>query len=156
MEAVSVDAHRGAGKPMEAPASARVGDGCAYVRAPRRANARHRWGALVVMALGAVRSGAQGWEDMAEEGPAHAAWCQACLARPQGMPAPAPWRRGLARLTPDARPPGVGRWSAALRAARDGASSARDGNTRRRSWAPAAAQGALPMVSAGAQAHRRV
>jgi hypothetical protein len=53
---------------MEEPASARLLDYFAHVSDPRGANARHRLFAIFVIALGAVISGAEGWEDMEEYG----------------------------------------------------------------------------------------
>jgi len=52
--------------PMEEPASARLFASCAPVSDPRRANARHRLCDIFVIALCAVSSGAEGWEDMEE------------------------------------------------------------------------------------------
>ena len=52
--------------PMEEPASARVFDSFAPVSDPRSANARHRLCDIFVIALCAVISGAEGWEDMEE------------------------------------------------------------------------------------------
>lgn len=49
---------------MEDPASARLFDFFAHVSDPRRANARHRLFDIFVIALCAVISGAEGWEDM--------------------------------------------------------------------------------------------
>jgi hypothetical protein len=51
---------------MEDPASARLFDHFAHVSAPRRANARHPLFDIFVIALCAVISGAEGWEDMEE------------------------------------------------------------------------------------------
>jgi len=156
MDAMAVDSHRGEGLPMEAPAAARLFDAFAHVSDPRRANARHRWCNMFVIALCAVSSGAEGWEAREEEGHAQAEWCQQCLDLPHGMPSPDPLRRGLSRLQPDALTQGFVRWTEALRALLDGAMVAMDGKTLRRSFAHAASQGVIPMVSAWATAHRLV
>jgi len=66
MVAVSVACHLGEGMSMEDPASARSFDYFAHVSDPRRANARHRLCDIFVIALCAVSSGAEGWEDMEE------------------------------------------------------------------------------------------
>ena len=139
---------------MEEPAAARRLDSFAHVPDLRRAHARPRLCDSVVRALCAVSSGAEGWEDMAEYGQAQAEWGTPCLALPQGMPSHDTCRRVLSRLTPDARTPGFGRGTAALRESRDGESGARAGKTLRRSCARAASPGALPRGRAGAKAKR--
>ena len=149
-----VDSHLGAGIAMAEPASARLCDSFAQVSAPRRANARHRLCAIVVIALGAVSSGAEGWEDMAEYGQAQAEWCQQFLAWPHGMPSHATLRRVLSRLKPDDLSQGFVHWTEARCESLDGDIVAMDGKTRRRSFEQAASQGAIPMVSAWANAHR--
>lgn len=55
---------------MEEPASARWFDSFAQGRDPRSAHARHRLFAIFVIALCAVISGAEGWEDREEYGQA--------------------------------------------------------------------------------------
>src|SRR5262245_51135868 len=101
MVAMSVDAPWGEGMPMEDTASARLFDAFAHVSDPRSAHARPRLCDIFVMALCAVISGAEGWEDMEEYGQAQAAWFKQFLALPHGMPSHAPFRRVLARLKPD-------------------------------------------------------
>ena len=59
---------------MEEPASARLFDYFAHVSDPRSANARHHLFDIFVIALCAVISGAEGWEDMEEYGQAQAEW----------------------------------------------------------------------------------
>jgi DDE_Tnp_1-associated len=54
--------------PMEVPASARLLDHFAQVSDPRSSNARHQLFDIFVIALCAVISGAEGWEDMEEYG----------------------------------------------------------------------------------------
>jgi hypothetical protein len=56
--------------PVEDPASARLFDSLAPVSDPRSTNARHRLFDMFVIALCAVISGAEGWEDMEEYGQA--------------------------------------------------------------------------------------
>ena len=108
------------------------------------------------MALGAVLSGAEGGEDREEYGPAQAAWFQQFLALPHGMASPDTWRRVLSRRPPAELPPCCVSGPEALRESRDGESGALDGKTRRRSCAPTTSKGAIPMVSAGANANRLV
>jgi predicted transposase YbfD/YdcC len=141
---------------MEEPASARLFDAFAQVRDPRRANARHRLFDIFVIALCAVISGAEGWEDMEEYGQAQAEWFQQFLALPHGIPSPDTFRRVLSRLQPDELPQCFVHWTEALREAIDGDIVAIDGKTLRRSFDQAAAKGAIHMVSAWANANRLV
>src|SRR5262252_7682225 len=101
MVVVSVDCHLGEGMSMEEPASARLFDSFASVSDPRSANARHRLFDIFVIALCAVISGAEGWEDMQEYGQAQAEWFQQFLALPHGIPSHDTFRRVLSRLKPD-------------------------------------------------------
>ena len=141
---------------MEAPASARLFDFFAHVSDPRRANARHRLFDIFVIALCAVISGAEGWEDMEEYGQAQAEWFKEFLELPHGIPSPDTFRRVLARLKPDELPQCFVSWTEALRESLDGDIIAIDGKTLRRSFDHAASQGAIHMVSAWAHAHRLV
>src|SRR5262249_13081217 len=86
MDAVSVDSPLRGGLPMEAPASARWFDAFAHVSDPRSANARHRLFDIFVIALCAVISGAEGWEDMEEYSQAQAEWFQHCIRLPPKAP----------------------------------------------------------------------
>jgi predicted transposase YbfD/YdcC len=141
---------------MEDPASARLFDAFAHVSDPRRANARHRLFDIFVIALCAVISGAEGWEDMEEYGQAQMEWFKQFLELPHGIPSHDTFRRVLSRLQPDELTQCVVHWTEALRESRDGEIVARDGKTLRRSFDHAAAKGAIHMVSAWANAHRLV
>jgi predicted transposase YbfD/YdcC len=141
---------------MEEPASARLFDSFAHVRDPRRANARHRLFDIFVIALCAVISGAEGWEDMEEYGYAQAEWFQQFLDLPHGIPSHDTFRRVLSRLKPDELTQCFVNWTEALRESLDGEIVAIDGKTLRRSFDHAASQGAIHMVSAWANAHRLV
>jgi predicted transposase YbfD/YdcC len=141
---------------MEEPASARLFDAFAQVRDPRRANARHRLFDIFVIALCAVISGAEGWEDMEEYGQAQAEWFQQFLELPHGIPSHDTFRRVLSRLKPDELSQCFMSWTAALHESLDGDIVAIDGKTLRRSFDHAASQGAIHMVSAWANAHRLV
>ena len=141
---------------MEEPASARLFDSFAPVSDPRRSNARHRLFDIFVIALCAVISGAEGWEDMEEYGQAQVEWFQQFLALPHGIPSHDTFRRVLSRLKPDELTQCFVNWVAALRESLDGEIVAIDGKTLRRSFDQAASQGAIHMVSAWANAHRLV
>src|SRR5262245_9504859 len=97
----TVEPHIGEGTPMKEPASARLFDYFAQARAPRSANARHRLFDMFVIALCAVISGAEGWEDMEAYGQAQAEWFPQFLALPHGIPSHDTFRRVLSRLKPD-------------------------------------------------------
>jgi predicted transposase YbfD/YdcC len=141
---------------MEEPTSARLFDAFAHVRDPRRSNARHRLFDIFVIALCAVISGAEGWEDMEEYGYAQAEWFQQFLDLPHGIPSHDTFRRVLSRLKPDELTQCFVSWTEALRESLDGEIVAIDGKTLRRSFDHAASQGAIHMVSAWANAHRLV
>ena len=142
--------------PMEEPASARLFDSFAHVSDPRSANARHRLFDIFVIALCAVISGAEGWEDMEEYGQAQAEWFKQFLELPHGIPSHDTFRRVLSRLKPDELTQCFVSWTEALRESLDGEIVAIDGKTLRRSFDHAASQGAIHMVSAWANAHRLV
>lgn len=141
---------------MEEPASARLFDHFAHVSDPRRANARHPLFDIFVIALCAVISGAEGWEDMEEYGQAQAEWFKQFLALPHGIPSHDTFRRVLSQLKPDELSQCFIKWTEALRESIDGDIVAIDGKTLRRSFDHAASQGAIHMISAWANAHRLV
>ena len=141
---------------MEESASARLFDSFAHVSDPRRANARHRLFDIFVIALCAVISGAEGWEDMEEYGQAQAEWFQQFLELPHGIPSHDTFRRVLSRLQPDELTQCFVSWTAALRESLDGDIVAIDGKTLRRSFDHATSHGAIHMVSAWANANRLV
>jgi len=141
---------------MEDPASARLFDSFAHVSEPRSANARHRLFDIFVIALCAVISGAEGWEDMEEYGQAQVEWFKQFLELPHGIPSHDTFRRVLSRLKPDELTQCFVSWTEALRESLDGEIVALDGKTLRRSFDHAASQGAIHMVSAWANAHRLV
>jgi hypothetical protein len=134
MVAVFVDSHLGEGMPMEEPASARLFDYFAHVSDPRSSNARHRLFDIFVIALCAVISGAEGWEDMEEYGQAQAEWFRQFLELPHGIPSHDTFRRVLSRLKPDELTQCFVRWTEALRESLDGEIVAIDGKTLRRSF----------------------
>jgi predicted transposase YbfD/YdcC len=141
---------------MEVPAAARLLDHFAQVSDPRSANARHRLFDIFVIALCAVISGAEGWEDMEEYGYAQAEWFKQFLALPHGIPSHDTFRRVLSRLKPDELTQCFVRWTDALRESLDGDIVAIDGKTLRRSFDQASAKSAIHMVSAWANANRLV
>jgi hypothetical protein len=116
---------------------------------------RHEVIARLVMAVCAVLGGAAGWEDIEAYGTAHAEGCAEGVAVPPGLTRPAPCRRVLSPVAPDALPPGFLAWLAARRDVAGGASGALDGTTWRQAVARAAAHSALPLGRAWAKRPRR-
>jgi predicted transposase YbfD/YdcC len=141
---------------MEEPASARLFDYFTPVSDPRSSNARHRLFDIFVIALCAIISGAEGWEDMEEYGHAQAEWFTQFLDLPHGIPSHDTFRRVLSRLKPDELTQCFVSWAEALRESIDGDIVAIDGKTLRRSFDHAASKGAIHMVSAWANANRLV
>jgi predicted transposase YbfD/YdcC len=123
---------------------------------PRSSNARHGLLDILVIAICAVICGADGWEDLEEYGRVHAAWFETLLDLPHGIPSHDPFRRVLSRLNPEELTQCFLAWTQALHEATDGDIVAIDGKTLRRSFDQAAAQSAIHMVSAWAQANRLV
>jgi predicted transposase YbfD/YdcC len=141
---------------MEDPASARLFDHFAHVSDPRSSNARHPLFDIFVIALCAVISGAEGWEDMEEYGQAQAEWFEQFLELPHGIPSHDTFRRVLSRLNPDELTQCFVDWTEALRESIGGDIVAIDGKTLRRSCDHAASKSAIHMVSAWANANRLV
>jgi len=69
-------------------------------RCPHAPNSRHLLMDILVIAVCAVISGAEGWEDLEEYGKANAAWLGDLLDLPYGIPGHDTFRRVLARLAP--------------------------------------------------------
>lgn len=138
---------------MEKPASSRLLDHFASVSDPRAPNIRHYLFDIFVMALCAVISGAEGWEDMEEYGQAQADWFEQFLALPHGIPSPDTFRRVLSRLKPEELTQCFINWTQSLRESIAGEIVAIDGKTLRRSFDRAADKGAIHMISAWASAH---
>ncbi len=141
---------------MEKLASSRLLDHFASVSDPRGPNIRHSLFDIFVIALCAVISGAEGWEDMEEYGQAQADWLQEFLDLPHGIPSPDTFRRVLSRLQPEELTQCFINWTDSLRGSLAGEIVAMDGKTLRRSFDRAAAKGAIHMISAWASANRLV
>lgn len=107
----------------------------AHLTDPRRANARHRLLAMIVLPICAVICGADGWEDSEEDGPVQAPWLAELFDVPHGIPAHDPCRRVLSRLDSEALPRCFLAWTQALHEATDGEIVAIDGKTLRRAFA---------------------
>src|SRR2546428_12685362 len=69
-------------------------------RCPLAPNSRHLLMDILVIAVCAVISGAEGWEDIEEYGTAHAEWLGDLLDLPHGIPGHDTFRGGFFRVGP--------------------------------------------------------
>lgn len=125
-------------------------------RCPFAPNSRQLLMDILVIAVCAVISGAEGWEDSEEYGQANAAWLGDLLDLPHGIPGHDTFRRVLAQLDPEELTQCCIAWTQALSAASGGDMVALDGKTLRHSFDQATTTAAIHMVSAWASANRLV
>jgi predicted transposase YbfD/YdcC len=125
-------------------------------RCPSAPNSRHLLMDILVIAVCAVISGAEGWEDIEEYGKSQAAWFADLLDLPHGIPGHDTVRRVLSRLDPDELTRCFIAWTNALREATGGEMVSVDGKTLRHSFDRATSTAAIHMVSAWASANRLV
>jgi predicted transposase YbfD/YdcC len=125
-------------------------------RCPYAPNSRHLLMDILVIAVCAVISGAEGWEDIEEYGKAQAEWFADLLDLPHGIPGHDTFRRVLSQVDPEEFTQCFIAWTNALHAATAGDIVAIDGKTLRHSFDRATATTAIHMVSAWASAHRLV
>src|SRR5262249_46627696 len=109
-----------------------------------------------IIAVCAVISGAEGWEDIEEYGKAQAAWFADLLDLPHGIPCHDTFRRVLSRVDPDEVTRCFLSWTHALSDASGGEVVAIDGKTLRHSFDRATSTAAIHMVSAWASTNRLV
>ena len=100
----------------------------------RRFDVRYLLFDLFVIALCAVISGAEGWEDIEEHGHAQADWLDRFLALPHGLASRDIFRRVFSRLDPDELTDWFICWTDALRSSMDGELISIDGKTLRHSF----------------------
>jgi predicted transposase YbfD/YdcC len=105
---------------------------------------------MIAIALCAVISGAESWEDVAEYGRQKEAWLKTFLRLPGGIPSHDTFNRVFRLLRPDHFQACFARWMQSLVEATDGRVVAIDGKTLRRSFDRAAGKSALHMISAWA------
>jgi predicted transposase YbfD/YdcC len=125
-------------------------------RCPFAPNNRHLLMDSLVIAVCAVISGAEGWEDIEEYGQANVEWLGDLLDLPHGIPGHDTFRRVLSQLDPEELTQCFIAWTQALSEASGGEMVSIDGTTRRHSFARATATAAIHMVSAWASANRLV
>jgi predicted transposase YbfD/YdcC len=111
---------------------------------------------ILIIAVCAVISGAEGWEDIEEYGEANAAWLGDLLDLPHGIPGHDTFRRVLSQLDPEELTQCFIAWTQALSEASGGDIVSIDGKTLRHSFDQATATAAIHMVSAWASANRLV
>ena len=125
-------------------------------RCPAAPNSRHLLMDILIIAVCAVISGAEGWEDLEEYGKAQAEWFADLLDLPHGIPGHDTFRRVLARLDPEELTRCFIAWTNALSEASGGDIVSIDGKTLRHAFDRATSTAAIHMVSAWASANRLV
>ena len=125
-------------------------------RCPSAPNSRHLLMDILIIAVCAVISGAEGWEDIEEYGKAQAEWFADLLDLPHGIPGHDTFRRVLSRLDPDELTRCFIAWTSALREASGGDMVSIDGKTLRHAFDRATSTAAIHMVSAWASVNRLV
>jgi len=111
---------------------------------------------ILVIAVCAVISGAEGWEDIEEDGKAQGDWFADLLDLPHGLPGHETFRRVLSPLDPEELTQCFIAWTQALSEASGGDIVSLDGKTLRHAFDQATATAAIHMVSAWASANRLV
>jgi len=125
-------------------------------RCPYAPNSRHLLMDILIIAVCAVISGAEGWEDIEEYGKSQAAWFADLLDLPHGIPGHDTFRRVLSRLDPEELTRCFIAWTNALSKASGGDIVSIDGKTLRHSFDRASSTAAIHMVSAWASTNRLV
>ena len=113
-------------------------------RCPHAPNSRHLLMDILVLAVCAVISGAEGWEDIEEYGKSQAAWFADLLDLPHGIPGHDTFRRVLSRLDPEELTRCFIAWTNALSEASGGDMVSIDGKTLRHSFDQATSR--LPSI----------
>jgi predicted transposase YbfD/YdcC len=111
---------------------------------------------MITIALCAVISGAEGWEDMAEYGRAKQDWFSTFLSLPNGIPCADTFARVFARLDPEQMQRCFISWVSAISELLGAEVVAIDGKTLRHSDDKGNGKAAIHMVSAWASANRLV
>ena len=116
----------------------------------------HRLLDIITIALCAVISGAEGWEDMAEYGRAKQDWFEEFLCLPKGIPCAETFGRLFARLDPEQMQVCFGSWVKSISKLLGAEVIGIDGKTLRHSGEKKCGKAAIHMVSAWASANRLV
>lgn len=113
----------------------------------------HKRVAIIIIAIGAVLSGAEGWEDIEEFGQSKAAWLRQFLELEKGIPSHDTFRRVFSLLDGTAFQERFIRWVEGVFTVTRGQVVAIDGKTVRGSQDKGAGKNALHLVSAWASAN---
>jgi predicted transposase YbfD/YdcC len=116
----------------------------------------HKLFDIVVIALLAVLSGAEGWDAMETYGKGKQTWLATFLSLPNGIPSHDTFRRVLSRLDPSQLEARFQNWIASLLEPLDATVVAIDGKTLRGSYDRGHRLKALQLVSAWCTEHRLV
>ena len=111
---------------------------------------------IITIALCAVISGAEGWEDMAEYGRAKQDWLSTFLSLPSGIPCADTFGRVFARLDPEQMQTCFVSWVKSISTLLGAEVVGIDGKTLRHSGDKGCGKAAIHMVSAWASANRLV
>jgi len=125
-------------------------------RCPAAPNSRHLLMDILIIAVCAVISGAEGWEDIEAYGKSQAAWFAEILDLPHGIPGHDTFRRVLSQLDHEELTQCFIAWTNALSEASGGDIVSIDGKTLRHSFDRATSTAAIHMVRAWASANRLV
>jgi predicted transposase YbfD/YdcC len=111
---------------------------------------------IIIIAICAVISGAEGWEDIAEYGKAKQEWLKTFLTLEHGIPCDDTFRRVFSRIKPAEFAECFNSWITDVKEASKGEIIAIDGKQLRRSFDRASSKAAIHMVSAWAKTNRLV
>lgn len=111
---------------------------------------------IIVIAICAVISGGENWEDIALFGKSKQEWLGTFLELPNGIPCDDTFARVFARLNPQQMQTSFISWVKSVNQSLKGEVIAIDGKTLRHSYDRGADKGAIHMVSAWASANRLV
>jgi predicted transposase YbfD/YdcC len=101
---------------------------------PRRHNVRHLFADILAIAILAVMSRSDDWEEVVLYGQANQQWLGAFLDLPNGIPCADTFSRLFARINPDAFEKCFIQWTQSLASSSDGRLVAIDGKTLRHSF----------------------
>lgn len=117
---------------------------------------RHQLIEMIIIAICAVISGAEGWEDIARYGKAKQEWLKTFLKLEHGIPCDDTFRRVFRRIKPAEFAACFHSWITDVKEASKGEIIAIDGKQLRRSFDRASSKAAIHMVSAWAKTNRLV
>ena len=134
-----------------------IADHFDHIEDPRRAQGHvHRLDHILTIALCAVVTGSDGWDDIAIFAQAWEPWLTERLGLEHGVPSADTFRRVVAAISPEAFERGFARWVEGVATKTDGEVVAIDGKSLRRSYDKDDPRAMLHMVSAWASGQRLV